>query len=211
MKTLYFVRHGESVGNASEAFQFDYSELSEKGHEQAKAVAERATRINFDVLITSPMPRALETANYIHQATGKAIEHSDLFVERRRPRAQQGLVRTSPEALAIEEGIRTSSRTPGYRYADEENFDDLVHRAQKALHYLENLPSENILVVTHGLFLRVLVCCAIYGDKVTGEMLYGFFVHLRVGNTGLTVMRYDDPIEPHTWLLTTWNDRVHLG
>lgn len=65
---LTFVRHGESVGNAENRFQgqADFP-LSEKGRQQARALAEawHVEGLTFDYVISSPLERARETAEII--------------------------------------------------------------------------------------------------------------------------------------------------
>lgn len=210
MKTIYFVRHGESEGNASDRYQLDSSSLSERGREQAKQIAERASRLTVDSLISSTMPRASETAHIISKEIGVDVEESDLFIERRRPKAQQGLIRTSVEAEEMDKGIIRSGAESGYRYADEENFDDLTIRSSKALSYLEHHESNNILVVTHGVFLRVLLAKAIYGSELTGRESTNIVGAMQTANTGITVFTYDSE-RSRPWQITSWNDHAHLG
>lgn len=57
-KTVYFVRHGESEGNVTPVFQTPDSPLSKKGREQAFHIAQRLSRLSFNVLVASPMERA---------------------------------------------------------------------------------------------------------------------------------------------------------
>ncbi len=88
-KTVFditFVRHGESVGNAENRFQgqSDYP-LSEKGRQQARALAEVwfAEGINFDTVIASPLERARETAEIISARLGlSAVELDPIWLER---------------------------------------------------------------------------------------------------------------------------------
>jgi hypothetical protein len=54
-KTVYFVRHGQSVDNASPVFQSINSPLSKKGERQAKNIAERLSSLQFETLIASPV------------------------------------------------------------------------------------------------------------------------------------------------------------
>lgn len=70
-KTVYFVRHGQSVDNASPVFQSVDSPLSKKGIAQANSIAERLSVIEFEALIASPVQRAKETAEYISEKTDK--------------------------------------------------------------------------------------------------------------------------------------------
>jgi broad specificity phosphatase PhoE len=156
------------------------------------------------------MPRASETAETISALIGLPVEYSSLFVERRRPSAQQGLIRTSPEAEEMDKGIIRSSAESGYRYADEENFNDLTNRSGEALAYLESQTVDHLLVVTHGLFLRVLLAKAIYGDDLTGEQCTNIIGTMQTANTGITVFTYDAE-RARPWCVITWNDHAHLG
>jgi broad specificity phosphatase PhoE len=210
MKTIYFVRHGESKGNASDRYQMDSSPLSERGRAQAGRIAKRTSRLSVEAVISSTMPRASETAEIISDLVGLPVEHSDLFVERKRPSAQKGLIRTSPEAEEMDKGIIRSSAEAGYRYADEENFDDLTLRSGQVLTYLEKHPANQLLVVTHGLFLRVLLAKAIYGANLTGEECTNIIGTMQTANTGITVFTYDAE-RSRPWHVITWNDHAHLG
>lgn len=210
MKVIYFVRHGESEGNAGATYQLEDSSLSEKGREQAAQVADRVSRLLVHALVSSPLPRTKETAEIISKKIGLPVTYSELFVERRRPSKQRGLDRMSPEAIAIDREFIRSAAEAGYRYADEENFDDLAVRSHDALEYLAAHPADQLLVVTHGMFLRVLVARAIFGEQLTGPECSAFIGALTTANTGLTVLTYD-PDRERPWLIATWNDHAHLG
>jgi uncharacterized phosphatase len=210
MKTIYFVRHGQSEGNASDRYQVDSSPLSDSGRAQANDIAERASRLTIESIVSSTMERAAETAEIISTKLALSVDETDLFIERRRPSAQKGLIRTSPEAEEMDSGIIRSSSESGYRFADEENFDDLTIRSGEALAYLEKHPADKLLVVTHGVFLRVLLAKAIYATNLTGEQCTNIIGSMQTANTGITVFTYDaDRTRP--WHVITWNDHAHLG
>lgn len=210
MKTIYFVRHGESEGNVGTHYQEETTPLSEKGHTQAIALGERAKRLPIETIVASTMVRAQQTSAAISEATGIAIESSDVFIERRRPSEQINQLKDSERAVEAEEAIIRNSGIPGYRYSDEENFDELMERAGRALSYLENHPSDNILVVTYGVFLRVLATYSIFGEGTTEREFKGILSSFTSSNTGLTVLKYDSAQE-RPWSLLTWNDHAHLG
>ncbi|HWH07485.1 MAG TPA: histidine phosphatase family protein [Candidatus Paceibacterota bacterium] len=211
MKTVYFVRHGESEGNAGPLRQSPDTPLTELGKEQARIVAARAAKLSFETVLSSTYARARETADYIVDKTGKPIEYTDLFVERRRSSVVIGQAKNDPAVLAAEAAILSNFATPGYRHSDEENFDDLKERAAKALAYLTERGEESLLVVTHGFFLRILLAYAFFGEGLTGRECELFIQKLRQKNTGLTVLTYDREELPRGWSLTTWNDHAHLG
>lgn len=67
---LYFVRHGQTNANA-DAAKRDITErnqyLNEKGVEQARNLAQDLEGIAFDAIVTSPLKRALRTAEIINE------------------------------------------------------------------------------------------------------------------------------------------------
>jgi broad specificity phosphatase PhoE len=211
-KTVYFVRHAQSLGNAEAVFQPPDSPLSEIGRGQAVRIAERISKLPIQALISSTFLRAKQTAEVISKAAGLEPYYCDLFVERIKPTSINGKPYEDGEANAIWKDWNESLYTSGMRVADGENFDDLVARAGRALAYLEGREEDTLAMVTHGYFLRTAVARAILGDLLCGEVFRRF---QRIGgleNTGLTVMRYQGaPGEQVGWRLLTYNDHAHLG
>lgn len=63
---LYVVRHGEVPSNISDRVCKRTDEkLTKKGIEQAQDIGRKLEKINFDVVFSSPLLRATETAKYI--------------------------------------------------------------------------------------------------------------------------------------------------
>jgi broad specificity phosphatase PhoE len=211
MKKIYFVRHGESEGNVSSVRQTVTASLTEKGRSQANFVSERCVKLPVEVVVSSTMNRAKETAEIISQRTSQTVDYSDLFVERRRASVVLGKPKDDPVALEIDREIKANFSQPGWRLADEENFDDLKDRALAALDYLVKRPEENILVVTHGFFLRIIMATVVFGNSLTGEQCDRFIYSLHMENTGITVLGYDENRKSNPWWLWTWNDHSHLG
>lgn len=75
---VYFVRHGDRIKIPGALYPHDLS-LSQKGIKQAKEVAEKFAKIKneIDVLYTSPMKRAYETAVEI----GKKINKKPIIIK----------------------------------------------------------------------------------------------------------------------------------
>jgi alpha-ribazole phosphatase/probable phosphoglycerate mutase len=73
--TFYFVRHGESEGNAARVFtgQTD-SPLTARGRQQAAAVAEELAKVKFDRIISSDLSRTRDTAELIAKRRGIPVE-----------------------------------------------------------------------------------------------------------------------------------------
>lgn len=80
---LYIIRHAESMGNIETDEHFDQTNppLTPLGKEQAKAVGERFAGFKPDALISSPLERAVETANQISVNCNTEIELDVALVE----------------------------------------------------------------------------------------------------------------------------------
>ena len=209
MKNIYFVRHGESEGNQARLYQSSETYLSEKGHSQAKLIADRFSNIEVEIIISSDYIRAKQTAQYISEVKGKDIIESQLFRERKRPSIQENQSKEIPELIDIDKEIEDNWEVLDYRHSDEENFTDLRQRAKECFEFLENMTEDNIVVVTHKNFLHCLVWYRLFGGKVTpreANIITNDFV---VSNTGILWMQLNE--ENLDWEIITWNDHAHLG
>jgi broad specificity phosphatase PhoE len=97
----------------------------------------------------------------------------------------------------------------GWRHSDEETFRELRGRALEAVEYLEKLKENSVLVIAHGLFLRMLLMVMMSGDELTAGLCMRFRYFVWHDYTGITVCDYDR--EKGEWHLVTWNDHAHLG
>ena len=73
MKSIYFVRHGETVWNVENKICGATDiELTERGHQQAVETGKKilAEGIQADEILYSPLVRAAETARHISEITG---------------------------------------------------------------------------------------------------------------------------------------------
>ena len=79
------MRHGESVGNVESRWQgqADYP-LTDTGRAQARELASRWKKesVKFDLVISSPLMRASETARIIADKLGVEVELDPLWIER---------------------------------------------------------------------------------------------------------------------------------
>ncbi len=219
MKTLYFVRHGESESNAGNpVYQGEGSRLTEKGREQGKEIAKRCKNLRIEGFIVSTALRAKETAQIIAEEVGKEPEIEELFTERKVPRELIGKSRADEKARAMELAWIDSFFQEGVRVGSGENFSDLKSRALSALKYLEERPEESILVVTHGFFLHMMVGLVLLGESMTAQEFKKLGQSLWTDNTGLTVTEYHEEVletvhqmKYSGWVLRVWNDHAHLG
>lgn len=69
---LYIARHGESRGNTGEDTGYD-PKLSEKGIVQARLLGERMKKIKLDAIFSSPLTRAVQTAEKTAELQDKTL------------------------------------------------------------------------------------------------------------------------------------------
>ena len=224
MKTIYFVRHGESESNINirlmqGAFQGETSPLTPKGEEQARFIAERCTKLPIDVILSSPAVRARSTAHAIQMATGATLEEHAMFTERRSPSELFGRPRSDPEMQKLVVRWYETFYQDGVRVGDGENFEDLKTRVCAALDYLAKRPEQHILVASHGFFLHMVISVVLLGDTLTVDEFRRVARKVRMNNTGITQLEYFlpedgrnlDKVPYEKWVLRIWNDHAHLG
>ena len=80
---IYVVRHGETDYNVKHVFQGHADiPLNEVGIEQAKETALKFKDVNVDMILVSPLQRAIQTADYISKITGVPITIEQRLIER---------------------------------------------------------------------------------------------------------------------------------
>jgi broad specificity phosphatase PhoE len=197
-----FLRHGESLGNAQSRWQgqSDYP-LTDRGRAQAHALAERwvSENVKFDLVLSSPLGRARETAEIIASTLGLKVEFDDIWLER---------AIGEMEGLTNEE-VRQKPRPPYTTPYDPIGGDGegdwaLYLRAGQALHNLLRRSAGSYLIVSHGGLLNQLM------NAITGVAPHvdPSGVRFRFENTGFARALYFP--HQHRWAIDAVNDRAHL-
>ena len=211
-KIVYFVRHGESVGNAEGFFQGHEGGLSPVGEKQARLLAGRFRHIPVDVILASTMSRAKETAETINEVLQRPIEFSDMLIEVINPSEIRGKPHTDEKAWALRKSIRIQDHEPTWRYSDEENFSDRMERAGRVIEMFLARPEKCIAVVSHGTFIRTVLAYMALGKDVSPSTYIKFLIFFHKYNTGISVCNYGvDDFGEERWKLVHWNDIAHLG
>ncbi|MBQ7284193.1 MAG: histidine phosphatase family protein, partial [Oscillospiraceae bacterium] len=79
---LYVARHGQTQYNAENRVCGSTNlPLTEVGKQQAKTLAEKVKDLGIDVIIASPMTRAMQTAGAVSLATGIPVMMDDRLRE----------------------------------------------------------------------------------------------------------------------------------
>ena len=175
MKEIYFIRHGQTNENSLGIWQGSEidSDLNELGRQQAKKSGKylkkyRIKDKNFDCIISSPMKRAIETAEIIGKELKitKKIEIFDELIELGRGK-MSGLSKDDKYRQKIEKEIEKKQKKIGDpieyiyefdmdKYLNEkfnigiETKTNLSKRSKKIIDFIESKKCKKILVVSHA-------------------------------------------------------------
>ena len=165
-RRFYFIRHGETILNAQHIRQGEEGVLSENGKRQAEQAGISLKRFNITRIISSDYERARETAQIINKHLGVPILYSPLFGERKNPKEIIGKHTKDPEVVRIVDQMDLAYHEDEYRFSDEENFIDLKKRARKCLALLSHQSTRRTCVITHHVFLKILVAYLLYRENL---------------------------------------------
>lgn len=199
---ITLLRHGESVGNAESRWQgqADYP-LTDTGRSQARALAERWKReqVSFELVISSPLLRARETAEIIGQVLDLKTEFDPLWLERDNGEFS-GL--TSHE---VRHNFRHSPFTTPYDPVgvDGEGDWELFLRAGQALQNLLKREPAKYLIVSHGGLLNQFMHAVVGVTPQANNAGTRF----RFGNTAFAQLMYFP--HQHRWAIDKLNDHAH--
>src|SRR3972149_10096605 len=208
-KLIYCVRHGETLNNAKNIRQGPEGKLSEKGRIQALETAKRFPKEKGrpQAIIASPYERTRETALIIGKELGMNVEYSDLLKERRNPSEIVGHEGGEREVRKIVDYIDNSFHDDNVRYSDEENFTDLKERAKNLLEYIIDRPEERMIMVTHGIFLKMAVSYMLRGDSLSASEYNNLSYLNPVSNASMAICSYTTHLlKKNEWKLLVWND-----
>ncbi|MBI5155949.1 class I tRNA ligase family protein [Candidatus Peregrinibacteria bacterium] len=154
---LTLARHGQTDHNRNKIVQGSEQNLplNEDGRAQAAELAKKMKGKKFDVILSSHLTRAVETAEVVSKALGIPVaEKNPLFRERDlgswSGRTQDDVRRENPPAY---EGIHPNVdyRTP----PGGESVMQCLKRAQDIIeHILQRYPGKKVLLVGHGGFMH---------------------------------------------------------
>lgn len=207
---LYVIRHGVTELNATNIRQSSEGYLSEDGVQQARALADRLSNVTIDSIFTSTYPRARQTADIISARVKQLlVQESPYLVEVRLPSEVIGKPKDDPRSERIIKTIQEHYGEPGWRYSDEETFEEFIGRAHTVLDYISKTGFQNVVVVSHERFIRVLVGVVLLGREFTPAVFRTVRQNLYVSNTGITVCQQFEH-KPSSWRLMTLNDHAHV-
>lgn len=160
MKTIYLVRHGETLANRQGILQgWSNNPLDDTGEKQAAALVARAERVPLAAIYTSDLIRTRQTAAPLAQARGiqpivlpglREVSfgkwdghHLDEIQEKDPETLRDIFLKPAQVDLEVEEDLYASQKR-GWK-----TFKGLVEKME---------PDTSILCVSHGGLIRLLVC-----------------------------------------------------
>jgi broad specificity phosphatase PhoE len=140
---IYLVRHAESLPRPGKPADGELIGLTTKGRKQARRIAAYLKHRKIDMLISSPLTRAKETADAIHNATGVA----PLFDDRVREFVPAQL--PSPYFKEAREHARSDWEWVG------EGGESCANSIARLSEVLASLPKgKRVAIVTHELLMQ---------------------------------------------------------
>ena len=174
---LYIVRHGETDWNKEHRIQGHQDiPLNNQGIIDAEKVKEKLKDIDFDIVFSSPLKRAYETA--------KIITNKDIIIDNRLIERYNGKL----EGINDEELLQSIDWDDDNSPYEIEKLSDLSNRVFSFLdEILDKYNNKNILVVTHaGIGIQIRT----YFEGPLPKNKDVSFYRLRNGE----VLQYDDKV-----------------
>lgn len=189
--SLFLIRHGETVGNASRTVQLPDNPLSPRGVAQAERLARRLEHEGLAHIISSDFARARGTAEALQRLTGVPLSFEPLLQER-----NFGDLRGTPYT---ELGVDMFAA--GYAPPNGETWETFHARVDEAwarVQALATVTGGRLAVVTHGLVCRSLAARHLL-------LPAGVTAPERWENTALTIVDWPAP-----WRVRLLNCVAHL-
>jgi broad specificity phosphatase PhoE len=189
--SIFLIRHGETLGNASRTVQLPDNPLSPRGAAQAERLARRLAREGIALILSSDYSRAVTTADHLRHATGAPVRYSPLLQER-----NFGDLRGTPYA-----DLGFDMFEPDYAPPNGETWETFHARVDRAWALVQDTAARtegHLAVVTHGLVCRSLAARhLVLPPGEAGPTAWG--------NTALTIIDHPAP-----WRVRLLNCIAHL-
>lgn len=200
MTRFIVIRHGETQWNTESRIQGQRdSTLTAAGREQARALAERMAGEKFDVLVSSDLGRAFDTASAVAARCGLEITRDERLRERSFG-AGEGLTydeidKVYPNAFSRVREVDPDFTIPGGE--SRRTFHERVRTAFEAL--AREHAGRTVVVVTHG---GVLATFYRHVNNIGIEAPH----RVAIANASYNALSHDGD----SWTVETWGDTAHL-
>lgn len=198
---LNLVRHGETEWNKQLKFQGCRDvELSKEGREQALFLKKRFNG-QFDVIYTSPLKRAIETAKIISNEFGfEPIILNDIReidFGKWEGLTIQKIAEQYPKEFKI---WRTDKKEAPMCDGDLSIKNASIRAKDAIIEVVKQNQNKNIVIVAHGGIIKA-------GIIGLFELDMSMYHKMLLGNTAVTQINFNENLEP---VLVKFNDMTHL-
>ena len=197
---ITIIRHGETIWNAQQRIQgHRNSKLSENGIRQAGLVAKSLAKREFDVLISSDLERAAETAGIINKLLQLPLEYNKNMRER-----SFGIVEGMTLAEMKEKFPREyrsyKERELGFKFSGGESIEQLFNRVTSEIEAIaRKFENKKVLIVSHGLVLETMMYKT-FNIKLNSSRVFS------INNSSISSFY----IDRDNWFLKEWGVIEHL-
>ena len=162
---LYVARHGQTVWNAqNKVCGVTDVDLTEKGIEQAKALAYLVESQNINLILSSPLRRAVDTSKIIANICNIPIEIDQRLIEQNYG-IYEGVDRKN-------EAFLNNKRNFAYKYPNGESMLQVAYRVYGLIDDIRyKYPKDNILIISHGGVCRIINT---YFKDMTNEEFFNY-------------------------------------
>lgn len=204
MTRLCLLRHGETDWNAQRRIQGNLDlPLNATGLAQARAAARGLVEAGIELIFSSDLLRARQTAEAAAQHTGLPVNFCAELRERRYG-IFEGMTYDEAQRRFPDLYARFESRDTAFAVPDGESLGQLAARVESALRRIANdHPTQTVLVVTHGGVLDIAYRLA------TGRALDAprDFV---IANAAYNWIDWQPDGAQGRFVLRTWGESLHL-
>lgn len=184
--TLYIIRHCQSMGNIQHRFQGRYdAPVSPDGEKQLDLLSLRFRNVQLDAVYTSPLSRALRTAEAVNRFHGLPIQKRDGLLEL--DVGEMENLELSEIGIKFPEVAKNWDQSPDLcEFPGGETMKEAYVRANRAIDEIvsEN-PGKTVVVVTHGGVIRNL------DARIRTGRIEGMRDGTVFGNTGVSILTVD--------------------
>lgn len=151
---IYIVRHGQTDYNIKNVFQGHIDiPLNEVGKEQARQTALKFKNVDIDLLLVSPLKRAIQTAEPISEITGIPITSEKQIIER---------CFGDMEGHQNRDDWNIRMMLDYEKNYDMENIEPIQELFKRIYNFLDEITEKykdkKVVLVTHGAVSQVIEC-----------------------------------------------------